>query len=382
MNYSEAILGDEEYCLFNDEEEFASYLETIQEQTEWRTFPVQEVKFSGVVSIDELDGGISEADEDTVNNGTQLFLNAEGERFPVRACGLASITDRAGVSGEFLKRLNAKELSQVLNLACEKVNVLPRASTGKRSSDAQGKIAVVNGKVSAFLSANGGNNEYSVTPSLELLKKTEEAVKTVSEPMTFKGAFSYSEVYAKWVLNKIMPGVLPEDDTGLPYHLAISMATSDIGISAVRLSASLIREKSNYEIPLVGEEKIVHRNGAKDLDIQESIEKIMAAVNTNSAKLSKLSSILIEYPETTMKRVAKALKLPKRPVMNAINDEISRNGNKQMTALQCYTCIARCSGEYCNNQKNPAMQAMLQRNLLKMLAVKWQAYDMPGEFNW
>lgn len=382
MNYSEAIMGDEDFRLFSDEEEFSSYLETIQEQTEWRTIPVEEVKFSGVLSIDELDGGISEADEDTVNNGTQLFLNAEGERFPVRACGLASITDRAGVSGEFLKRLDAKELSQVLNLACEKVNVLPRAVSKKRSSDAQGKIAIVNGKVSAFLSANGGNNEYSVQPSLSIMKKVEEAVKEISSVMDFKGSFSYSEVYAKWILNKTLDGVLEKDETGLPYHVAITLATSDCGISAVRLSASLIREKSNLEIPLVGEEKIVHRNEITDKDIQESVKKISAAITKNSDMLKKLDCILVNYPETAMKRVAKSLKLPKRPVMNAIAAAMLMYGKQPMSALECFTTISKCTGEYYTSQKNPEMQALLQRNLLKMLGIKWEAYDMPGEFNW
>ena len=376
------VLKDEDFLNFDEETDMVSFLETTQENTEWREVPVENVSIEGIDSMDDLDGGISDADEDTINNGTKLFLNVDGERFPIRACGISSIEDRAGVAGEFLKRLDPKELASVVTLGMSKANILTRAATGKRSEDAKGKICLVNGKVSAFLSANGGNNEYAVQPSLDILRMAEEAVAKLSDPMDFRGSFSYSEVYAKWLLTKTLDGVVPRDDTGLPYHVAITMATSDIGVGSVRLSASLIRERSIQEIPLVGEEKIIHRNGITAGDVQEAVDKVSAGIEKNAKKLAALDGVLVENPVSTMKRVAKACKLPKKSVMEVINKYEAVNGNKPMSALECFTIISRCTEGYKLVQKNPAMQALLQRNLLKASAMNWHAYDIPGEFNW
>lgn len=386
MNYKdyndETVLHDDDFMTFDDEADLVSFLEATQENTEWIETDVENVSIEGIESMDELQGAISEADEDTIENGTKLFLNVDGERLPVRACGLASITDRAGVAGEFLKRLNPKELAGVITLAMSKANVLTRASSGKRSENAKGKICMVNGKVSAFLSANGGNNEYAVQPSLEILGMAEEAIAKLSDPMDFKGSFSYSEVYAKWLLTKTLDGVIPGDDTGLPYHVAITMATSDIGVGSVRISASLIREKSLYEFPLVGEEKIIHRNGINSKDIKEAVDKVSAGIEKNAEKLTALDSVLVENPVSTMKRIAKACKLPKKSVLEVISKHEAVNGNKPISALECYSVIARCTEGYKLVQKNPSMQALLQRNLLKACAMNWHAYDIPGEFNW
>lgn len=369
MNFENIQTG---IVAFDDEMKFGKFLDDKEKKHTKRTdVKMKDIKILNIESVDEysvkteLESPIIE-NFDTVSQnieyGTQLFVQDGKNVVPVRECALPSIYDRIGLNGPALERFSKDDLADILTKAG---HTLP--------DDMSAKAVIVDDGLNALLSAG-----YVPHPASDVFRDTEVAVWGLGDNIIkFSGWYSYEGVVARFETDrKIKISDSSECNT------VISMSTSDIGRAAVSFTAGA--RDGKYTIPLVNAERVLHKNGSTKEDIQEKLNMVIASISKAQAKLDALKDIQIEYPITTAKRLAKTIKLPKKPALIAIERWrlVNEKSTKPVTAFDLYIALCKTEIDYKPRNGKVSYVDKMHNNLLKLLGMSFKDYDIPGEFNW
>lgn len=145
------------YCVvFQDQEDFLDCIKRIGKNSFWDVRRSRSLRLAAIREGSELETELKEAYEkdgmdpeiitDTILN-TGLLLKVKGRYYPIRACAVKSILDRAGISGNGLKRLEKQVYARILN-ECLK------------TARGEALIRISEGKISAVL--GGDAHDYSI----------------------------------------------------------------------------------------------------------------------------------------------------------------------------------------------------------------------------
>lgn len=369
MNFENMETG---IAVFDDQAKFEDFLMDKENKHTKRTdVKMKNINILNIASVDEYSAktGLEspiiknfDAVSQNIEYGTQLFVQNGEDVIPVRECALTSIYDRIGINGPALERFSKDDLADILT---KSGHTLP--------DDMSAKAVVVDDGLNALLSA-----EYVPHPASDVFRDTEVAVWGLGDNLVkFSSWYSYEGVVARFETDrKIKISDSSECNT------VISMSTSDIGRAAVSFTAGA--RDGRYTIPLVNAERVLHKNGSTKEDIQEKMSMVIASISKSQAKLEALKNIQIEYPITTAKRLAKAIKLPKKPALIAIERWRIENekSSKPVTAFDLYITLCKTEIDYQPRKGKVGYVDKMHNNLLKLLGMSFKDYDIPGEFNW
>lgn len=352
------MIRDNEVRVFNDSYEMEQYMSEIS--SDWvHGYPVETLEFSSPSN----DSRMTQEVQDTLVNGTKLLVKVNGNTYGVRECALPSMFRRCGIQGEALNNLTKQDLADILTRCA-------------RTRSGNCKISVVNGKISAFLSDDGNKLNYSVLPSADVFRMTEERIAMMvgDDPDSFYGVWKFDGINCRWKLP------IEKDLDGQDYQIQLSLSTSDVGTGAIEYTVALVGKGKT--IPIVSPIKVHHRLASQADDVAQVLEMLEVMIDDSISRLEKMESINVTNPVNTMRRVMKFVKLPK-----ALSHKIIASYEKSYlggsdTAKNLYLSIADVVNVYAKEQGNMKYQNVVRNNVLKVQGIDWSKFDLPGTFSW
>ena len=328
---------------FSELGDFFQFLSARQARSKWMTAPSKELRFEPVERGSTLGNlymqiydhnGDADVLEDTMEN-TSLLLKVDGKDYPVRSCALKTVLERARISGHALNKVSKSVFAEILNYCM-----------GVASGDSLIKVA--DEKVSAV---HGGDpKDYTVMEMLPLFKATNDFLDREYPGNRFMTAhFDHSIATAIWCLDGQADKLL---DT---YHRIIPLG---------------------YPI------RTEHKNGSGMEYFEEQLGLVYAQFEKAVDKQVQLMNIEIRYPVTTLMRVLKRIKAPKKASYEAMDYFMAIHGDAPCTAYDLFMQMsdvifsAQCDGA------SGMRIAQLEEIVSRALNVNWHEYDHPGDFKW
>ena len=378
------IFADSFSQSFTEAGEFFQFLSDRKSRSQWMTAPSRELQFEPVERGSTLGNlymqiydhnGTGEILEDTMAN-TSLLLKVDGKDYPVRSCAIKTVLERARISGHALNKVSKAVFAEILNYCM-----------GVASGDSLIKIA--DEKVSAV---HGGDpKDYTVMEMLPLFKATSDFLNREYPGNTFMTAhFDHSIVTAIWRLDGQADKLL---DT---YHRelaakglqtekmvpALRFSTSDVGMSGANLYPIFLAGAGSRIVPLGYPIRTEHKNGVSMQYFEEQLRLVYAQFEKALDKQVQLMNIEIRYPVTTLMRVLKRIKAPKKASYEAMDYFMAMHGDSPCTAYELFMQMsdvifsAQCDGA------SGLRIAQLEEIVSRALHVNWHEYDHPGDFKW
>ena len=311
-----------------------------------------------------------------VQNNDSLLLKVDGKDYPVRSCALKTVLERARISGHALNKVSKSVFAEILNYCM-----------GVASGDSLIKVA--DEKVSAV---HGGDpKDYTVMEMLPLFKATNDFLNREYPGNRFMTAhFDHSIATAIWCLDGQADKLL---DT---YHReiaakglradklvpALRFSTSDVGMSGANLYPIFLAGAESRIIPLGYPIRTEHKNGSGMEYFEEQLGLVYAQFEKAVDKQVQLMNIEIRYPVTTLMRVLKRIKAPKKASYEAMDYFMAIHGDAPCTAYDLFMQMsdvifsAQCDGA------SGMRIAQLEEIVSRALNVNWHEYDHPGDFKW
>lgn len=369
---------------FSESGDFFQFLSARQARSKWMTAPSKELRFEPVERGSTLGNlymqiydhnGDADVLEDTMEN-TSLLLKVDGKDYPVRSCALKTVLERARISGHALNKVSKSVFAEILNYCM-----------GVASGDSLIKVA--DEKVSAV---HGGDpKDYTVMEMLPLFKATNDFLDREYPGNTFMTAhFDHSIATAIWRLDGQADNLL---DT---YHReiaakglqtekmvpALRFSTSDVGMSGANLYPIFLVGAESRIVPLGYSIRTEHKNGVDMQYFEEQLRLVYAQFEKALDKQVQLMNIEIRYPVTTLMRVLKRIKAPKKASYEAMDYFVAIHGDSPCTACELFMQMsdvifsAQCDGA------SGLRIAQLEEIVSRALNVNWHEYDHPGDFKW
>ena len=303
-------------------------------------------------------------------------VKVDGKDYPVRSCAIKTVLERARISGHALNKVSKTVFAEILNYCM-----------GVASGDSLIKIA--DEKVSAV---HGGDpKDYTVMEMLPLFKATSDFLNREYPGNTFMTAhFDHSIATAIWRLDGQADKLL---DT---YHReiaakglqtekmvpALRFSTSDVGMSGANLYPIFLVGAESRIVPLGYSIRTEHKNGVDMQYFEEQLRLVYAQFEKALDKQVQLMNIEIRYPVTTLMRVLKRIKAPKKASYEAMDYFVAIHGDSPCTAYELFMQMsdvifsAQCDGA------SGLRIAQLEEIVSRALNVNWHEYDHPGDFKW
>lgn len=369
---------------FSESGDFFQFLSARQARSKWMTAPSKELRFEPVERGSTLGNlymqiydhnGDADVLEDTMEN-TSLLLKVDGKDYPVRSCAIKTVLERARISGHALNKVSKTVFAEILNYCM-----------GVASGDSLIKVA--DEKVSAV---HGGDpKDYTVMEMLPLFKATSDFLNREYPGNTFMTAhFDHSIATAIWRLDGQADNLL---DT---YHReiaakglqtekmvpALRFSTSDVGMSGANLYPIFLVGAESRIVPLGYSIRTEHKNGVDMQYFEEQLRLVYAQFEKALDKQVQLMNIEIRYPVTTLMRVLKRIKAPKKASYEAMDYFVAIHGDSPCTAYELFMQMsdvifsAQCDGA------SGLRIAQLEEIVSRALNVNWHEYDHPGDFKW
>lgn len=358
------------YQFYGSEDEFAEVLSRREEHTERvPQVRISDFRFSDGSSLNL--GTMTSAQAECLFSGTGLFMTfstSEGKEYadiPVRDSAMASLSDRIGLAGTAVSRMQNDRQAMVMDYAAE-----------CNSPDRLAQIIMVDGMVNAVLSDDNTRADAVVFPLIEVFQEYMRYIWSDISPggiVSFSGWHGYDGIEVRLLL--------PQETEldGFRYRLETTLATSDIGQGAVCIGAGLCG--NGRTVPLIDPIRTVHRKTSDINMIFESCSMLASGISEGMLRAEHLKDIWLNWPVDAMRRFSKKARLPKRLVMKVTDAFDMAHPGEGATALDCYTVLSEIPVLYGTGGASPVWERRLRSNLCKAVSADWQEYDMPG-FSW
>jgi hypothetical protein len=338
----------------NNKDQFFREVAAMEENTEWENTKVKEIRI--LPRKDEIEN------PDLISH-SGLLLNG----IPLRNIAYPSLYDRAHVSGSALGKLSGENLSKVLNLCLQ---------TADKDTIAQ--LVVCGNSVSAVHS-----DEYVRLPSEKVFQDIDSILKERFSSFKFRsGHIDHSLMVADYdIADKRISSQYGDMLEGLNVTTAITVATSNIGLSGVRISPQFLHDGTDF---IIGKPLIVkHKGKNATMDkIRENANMTYSLINKSIVSFSKMQEIPIQYPVPCFCNVAKRIGIPKKLAMAALEDYKMEVENKLLSnALELYIALTEVLS-YAKYEKMPDHEIDdLKETVGRALSINFSDYDIP-EIEW
>lgn len=348
---------------FDDYQEFMDFI--AERRATQCLIDAGDVSVLKLLPQDDLDvafGVEKELRDDTDTAGTGLYWQTgDGRVIPSRSAPLSQALNQLGCRGQFLERLGNEGFADLMN-----GYVFPYARGPK-------KIFMEDGKASGFVSAT----EFTEIPAYDVMGTVTQFFAEEFPKAEFEsGTFTHEYTWAVWSLESHMDRFSVLDGTGIIPKLTV--VTSDCGLSSVTVRPYM--KGKHFGIP-VRPLRVQHRGKAGLGSVRAELEKAYSMVIRTLADLEALKEVPVNNPVSTLKRLMKEEKLPKREALEAAEHFRLANGDGPCTAFDCYMAVCEVlqllPGEMSAEQRFRA-----EDSVCRCMSARWHDYDLPGDFSW
>ena len=378
------VYEDNYRAVFTRQEDFLSCINRIGNNSFWERRKSKNLRLVPMTSDSKVaeemreeylrDGLDDRIINDTILN-TGLLIRLKDKCYPVRACAIKSILDRAGISGNGLRRVDKSVYARIIN-DCLKV------------TNGEALVRISEGKVSAVL--GGDCHDYAVLDTEQIFLHSVDYLNTHFKGCQYLGGFYEHEmVSALWELTG-NDEMLDAYRTELRLHgkqteemkPMVRITTSDTGMGGANIYPMLVSENGRCTINLGSPLKLGHRNGTKISDFDEQPKMLYSKYQAATGNLIKLLDIEILHPVNCMKGVMDKLGIAKKYKAEAVDLFVAQYGEDACTAHDIYFGISEilymlsCEGE--EGSKIAKMEEIIARALV----INWHEYDIPGSYAW
>lgn len=318
------LLKDEEMKTFTNESSALSFLEEQEQQEQWITVPVNDLKTfpldnAPIVVEEYMKRANIKVSPDSVREAmatTKIALSLpEGGKatgYPVGMTAFLSLIERAGYKASpVLTSLKAKggqkeiapmHRAEILNL-------------GLKCFTHDAFVLVRDEKVRAVLSAKAG--DYIRLPVKELIRTLKEKIDSYFTDVAFSNCtisheyttFSYEvkDINLRTDIQKSFSNAGISLDN---FRIIVKLGTSDVGMSGANLFP-VIRLNSN-ELSVGFPVKLSHRDNHSMQNFANNVDTIFASFKEASGKIDRLANVSIKHPYGCLSCIAKKVGLPKK----------------------------------------------------------------------
>ncbi|HJC23253.1 MAG TPA: transposase [Candidatus Eisenbergiella merdavium] len=373
------------FCaVFQNQDEFLDCISRIGRNSSWDVRRSKSLRLAALQEGSDLVRELKEEYEkegldpeiitDTVLN-TGLLLKVKGRYYPIRSCAIKSILDRAGISGNGLKRVEKQVYARILN-DCLK------------TAKGEALIRISEGKISAVL--GGDSHDYSILDMEQIFRHTVEYLKDNYRGCRYlAGFYEHEMASALWELSGndelldayrkeiSLAGKIPEQ-----MKAVVRVTTSDTGVGGANIFPMLLAGKENRTISLGSPLRLGHRNGSSIREFDEQLRMLYGKYQLAAGNLIRLLKVEIQYPISCMKRVLDRLQVPKKYAAEAVEIFQAQNGEAPCTAHDIYYAMGEipfflsCDGE------EGSRLARVEENISRALSLNWNEYDIAGDYKW
>ena len=310
---------------------------------------------------------------DTMEN-TRLLLKSKDLVVPIRNCALKTLLERAKISGPALNRLEKPVLARILNHCL-------RIASGEallRISD--GKLSAVHG---------GDSSDYAVLEMPELFNRTIRYLNDHFSGCSFAGGFyDHSTATAVWeladeTLVQSYQNALEQHDVPYgPLKPAIRLSTSDVGVSGANLYPTLYTGGREATIVLGSPLKLEHRGEKTIKDFERLLDMLYSQYQFAIGNLARLLDIEIGNPINCMLGICKRIGISKKLAYEATEQFKAQNGDEPCTAHDIYYGMSEIVFMVACGGASGTIIVQAEETIARALSVRWQEYDIPGNFKW
>lgn len=368
--------------VFKEEKAFLDFLRERDDRGDWtkrhtRDLRVLPLERENAPEAEPLPGytqdDLREILADTMAN-TQLLLKSKDLVVPIRNCALKTLLERAKISGPALNRLEKPVLARILNHCL-------RIASGEallRISD--GKLSAVHG---------GDSSDYAVLEMPELFNRTIRYLNDHFSGCSFAGGFyDHSTATAVWeladeTLVQSYQNALEQHD--VPYGTlkpAIRLSTSDVGVSGANLYPTLYTGGREATIVLGSPLKLEHRGEKNMKDFERLLDMLYSQYQFAIGNLTQLLDIEIGNPINCMLGICKRIGISKKLAYEATEQFKAQNGDEPCTAHDIYYGMSEIVFMVACDGASGTKIVQSEETVARALSVRWQEYDIPGNFKW
>lgn len=329
--------------------------------------PMEAMELASKLGID------SESLKDTATEGTKMMVRIGKKHYPMRACAIKSLLERAGLQNkayERLKKMDYRELAKTLN-------ILFRAHIGTSV------VKLADNKVSAIHSGRKG--AYSVIEIPDILDATVEYLCTEYPKARFEqGYYSHEAVAATWNLSEYADTffedcqVLAESEE---YEPLVRVVTSDIGTEAVKIQPLLLA--GNNVIMLNSVIAVQHKNENSIEDFKNAINMVLDHFKYGLSELEDLTKVKISNGYNALLRIMDAHNFPKAQGLEAAQLFKETYGEGECTAFNIYVGLCSAAHFVQRDCKDDQLKVFrIQDTVQRCMNTSWRKYDLVGDYKW
>ena len=354
---------DNECYVSRSDTEFAAFLRKMKETTSWLVpSNVKDLKFS--VTPGNPGHPVNDVEQDAIKDAIEengIFININGQSYPVRDCAWQSIMRRTEIQGRAVHKLISSDEKEK---ACTVLNYCAAVT------ESICQPCIVAGKVNCLVSQAQGNG-YKIIPQSEVFDETlQQVIELAGElPEEFNGYWTYSGICCKWLAPFL------HEIEGTTFKTQVVLSTSDNGLGAITFRADLY---GAGVIPLIDPIVIEHRVDRRQLTLSEAFDMLRTSIGDGVKKVSDLADIPISNPVSAVRNVAKKIKLASSYTEKVCLDYEATMPVNQ-TAFDCYTWLSKVLDLYEDEIENIFYHEKVKSNLLKALDINWSKYDYPSK---
>ena len=310
---------------------------------------------------------------DTMEN-TRLLLKSKDLVVPIRNCAIKTLLERAKISGPALNRLEKPVLARILN------HCLRIASGEALLRIADGKLSAVHG---------GDSSDYAVLEMPELFNRTIRYLNDHFSGCSFAGGFyDHSTATAVWeladeTLVQSYQNALEQHDVPYgPLKPAIRLSTSDVGVSGANLYPTLYTGGREATIVLGSPLKLEHRGEKTIKDFERLLDMLYSQYQFAIGNLARLLDSEIGNPINCMLGICKRIGISKKLAYEATEQFKAQNGDEPCTAHDIYYGMSEIVFMVACGGASGTIIVQAEETIARALSVRWQEYDIPGNFKW
>jgi hypothetical protein len=378
------VYEDGYHAVFREQGEFLECLKNIGRNSFWDRRKSKSLRLVAITEDSQMAKDLKEQyardglDEgiitDTITN-TGLLLKTRNQYYPVRACAIKSILDRAGINGSGLRRVGKNVYARILNdcLKATKGDALLRISEGK---------------VSAVL--GGDSHDYAVLDMEQIFMHSVDYLTANFKGCRYLGGFyGHDMASALWELSG-EDGLLEAYREELALHgktvdemkPMVRITTSDIGAGGANIFPMLVSGEGNTTISLGDPLRLDHRNGSSISEFDGQLEMLYGRYQLAMGNLSRLLDIEIQNPANCMKGVMDRLGIARRYAAEALELFKAQHGEDPCTAHDIYYGLSEIPYMLTCDGMEGGRIARMEETIARALSLDWREYDIPGGYRW
>ncbi|NDO37754.1 hypothetical protein [Anaerotruncus colihominis] len=354
-----------------DEEIFLELLNTLNMERQTKTIKIKQLVFKPLPTAIEA-SNIFDSDEDflavvndSIENGTKLYLEIDGCPYMLRNTAMASIYERLRISGDALESIPAAILAQHLN------NYAAYA-------DNDGLLIFNNRKIEAIL-----GRKYNLFPAETVMELAADYFAQGTPAKFVGGSYSHDHTLAVWNTGECRVEVPFDSATSdILYEQSVSLSTSDCGRKAITISPQM-RQKGDrcglaYCLPL----KLEHDRNTNMEKLQSTMALIDKRFQDANDCIRNLLDTTLEHPANVLLSMYKWLKIPAKYGAVIYESRKVMWGNRSQTAYDVYASLSDVLSLVMGEEKSQKKLAEYREGFARALKFDFTGHDLPGQYSY